>query len=80
MQAAVDEAARAAGRDPGEVERAANVTGLAGTPDAWADPLARIVTDLRFTTLIVALPGQDPVGAVRRLGEDVAPRLRALLG
>ena len=72
MQAAIDEAARRAGRDPAEIERAVNVTGLGDDP---ADELARIA-ELGFTTLIVSLPGDDPVGFVRRLGEDVAPRLR----
>src|SRR5436190_884755 len=72
MQAAIDEAARRAGRDPAEIERAVNVTGLGHDP---ADELARIA-ELGFTTLIVSLPGDDPVGFVRRLGEDVAPRLR----
>jgi alkanesulfonate monooxygenase SsuD/methylene tetrahydromethanopterin reductase-like flavin-dependent oxidoreductase (luciferase family) len=79
MQAAVDEAARAAGRDPGEIERAVNVMSLdGGGPPQWADQLARIATGLRFTTLLVAVPGDDPVGFVRTLGEDVAPRLREL--
>ena len=72
MQAAIDEAARRAGRDPAEIERAVNVTALGDDP---ADELARIA-ELGFTTLIVSLPGDDPVGFVRRLGEDVAPRLR----
>ena len=75
-QAAVDEAARAAGRDPAEIERAVNVMSADADPDA----LARIVSDLGFTTLLVAVPDDDPVGFIRRLGEEVAPRLRALLG
>jgi alkanesulfonate monooxygenase SsuD/methylene tetrahydromethanopterin reductase-like flavin-dependent oxidoreductase (luciferase family) len=79
MHAAVDEGAQAAGRDPAEIERAVNVMALEGPPGDWADELARIVTELRFTTVLVGLPGDDPLGFVRRLGEDVAPRLRALL-
>jgi alkanesulfonate monooxygenase SsuD/methylene tetrahydromethanopterin reductase-like flavin-dependent oxidoreductase (luciferase family) len=75
-QAAVDEAARAAGRDPSEIERAVNVMSL----DGGAEQLARIVADLGFTTVLVGVPEDDPVGFVRRLGEDVAPRLRTLLG
>jgi alkanesulfonate monooxygenase SsuD/methylene tetrahydromethanopterin reductase-like flavin-dependent oxidoreductase (luciferase family) len=74
--AAIDEAARKAGRDPSEIERAANVTGLGG--DA-AGELARVVSDLGFTTLFVSVPDDDPVGFVRRLGEDIAPRMRARL-
>jgi alkanesulfonate monooxygenase SsuD/methylene tetrahydromethanopterin reductase-like flavin-dependent oxidoreductase (luciferase family) len=71
-QAAIDEAARAAGRDPGEVVRAANVPGLG---DAPLDRLAH-VAELGFTVLLAGVPDEDPVGFVRRLGEDVAPRLR----
>jgi alkanesulfonate monooxygenase SsuD/methylene tetrahydromethanopterin reductase-like flavin-dependent oxidoreductase (luciferase family) len=79
MHAAVDEAARAAGRDPAQIERAVNVMALAGAPDTWVEQLARIATELRFSTMLVALPDEDPGGFVRRLGEDVAPRLRERL-
>jgi alkanesulfonate monooxygenase SsuD/methylene tetrahydromethanopterin reductase-like flavin-dependent oxidoreductase (luciferase family) len=80
MQRAIDEAARAAGRAPEDVERAVNVMGLEGGPGSWAQQLARIASELRFTTLLVAVPGDgDPVGFARRLGEDVAPRVRELL-
>jgi alkanesulfonate monooxygenase SsuD/methylene tetrahydromethanopterin reductase-like flavin-dependent oxidoreductase (luciferase family) len=78
--AAIDEAARAAGRDPTEVDRALNVMSLNGKPATWADQLARISEELRFSTLLVGVPQQDPVTFVRRLGEDTAPRLRELLG
>lgn len=73
-QAAIDEAARAAGRDPESIERAVNVMSLESP-----DQLARIVTELRFSTVMVGVPDDDPVGFVRRLGEDVAPRVRALV-
>jgi alkanesulfonate monooxygenase SsuD/methylene tetrahydromethanopterin reductase-like flavin-dependent oxidoreductase (luciferase family) len=75
-QAAIDEAARGAGRDPSEIERAANVTGLGDDP---AGELARLLSDLRFTTAFVSVPQEDPVGFVRRLGEEVAPRVRERL-
>jgi alkanesulfonate monooxygenase SsuD/methylene tetrahydromethanopterin reductase-like flavin-dependent oxidoreductase (luciferase family) len=80
MHAAVDEGARRAGRDPVQIERAVNVAALGGGPETWTDRLAGIVTDLGFSTLIVGLPGDDPVTFIRRLGEDVAPRLRERLG
>ncbi len=77
--AAIDEAARAAGRDPDDVVRAVNVMALDdGGPDVWADQLAQIA-GLRFSTLLVAVSGDDPLGFIRRLGDDVAPRLRQLL-
>jgi alkanesulfonate monooxygenase SsuD/methylene tetrahydromethanopterin reductase-like flavin-dependent oxidoreductase (luciferase family) len=77
MHAAIDEAASRAGRDPAHIERAVNVMEPAG--DDLAERLARIATDLRFTTLIVGVPEEDPVGFVRRLGEEVAPRVRELV-
>ena len=78
--AAIDEAARAAGRDPTEIDRALNVMSLNGAPATWVDQLARISEELRFSTLLVGVPQHDPLAFVRRLGEDTAPRLRELLG
>jgi len=49
-------------------------------PSHWPDQLARIASELRFDTLLVSVPQEDPVGFVRRLGEEVAPRTRELLG
>src|SRR5450755_1633124 len=54
--AAIDEAARAAGREPTEIERALNVMVLEGQPATWADQLARISEELGFSTLLVAVP------------------------
>jgi alkanesulfonate monooxygenase SsuD/methylene tetrahydromethanopterin reductase-like flavin-dependent oxidoreductase (luciferase family) len=77
---AIDEAARAAGRYPAEIERALNVMALEGAPASWAEQLARIASELRFSTILVSVPQEDPVGFVRGLGEDVAPRVRELVG
>jgi alkanesulfonate monooxygenase SsuD/methylene tetrahydromethanopterin reductase-like flavin-dependent oxidoreductase (luciferase family) len=75
--AAIDEAARKAGRDPAEIERAVNVTGLGDDP---VGELERVLGELRFTTAIVGIPdGEDKVGFVRRLGEGVAARVRERL-
>jgi len=76
MQDSIDEAARGAGRDPADVRRAANVTQLEGDPSTWADQLTRIATDLRFDVLLVAPSEEDPVGSIRRLGEEIAPVVR----
>jgi alkanesulfonate monooxygenase SsuD/methylene tetrahydromethanopterin reductase-like flavin-dependent oxidoreductase (luciferase family) len=73
MQAAIDEAAERAGRNPAEIERAVNA--MAG---ADADALARIA-GLGFSTLLVGLPDEDAVDFVRRLGEEIAPRVRELV-
>jgi alkanesulfonate monooxygenase SsuD/methylene tetrahydromethanopterin reductase-like flavin-dependent oxidoreductase (luciferase family) len=77
MQAKVDEGAKAAGRDPAEIERAVNLMGFDGGAEDAAEQLARVV-ELGFTTLIVGVPDEDPVGAIRRLGEEIAPRVREL--
>jgi alkanesulfonate monooxygenase SsuD/methylene tetrahydromethanopterin reductase-like flavin-dependent oxidoreductase (luciferase family) len=78
-QAAISEAARAAGREPGDVERVVNVMELDGDASSWADQLARVASELDFSTMLVSVPSEDPIGFVRRLGEDVAPRLRELV-
>jgi alkanesulfonate monooxygenase SsuD/methylene tetrahydromethanopterin reductase-like flavin-dependent oxidoreductase (luciferase family) len=71
---AVDEAARAAGREPSEIRRVANV----GSEIASVDALAPLVAELGFDALVLS-PGDDPVDGVRRIAEDVAPALRARL-
>jgi alkanesulfonate monooxygenase SsuD/methylene tetrahydromethanopterin reductase-like flavin-dependent oxidoreductase (luciferase family) len=77
--AVIDEAAGRAGRNPAEIERAVNVMD-AGDAGAMADRLARIVTELRFETVLVSVPGDDPASFVERLGAEVAPRVRELAG
>jgi hypothetical protein len=79
MQALVDEAARGAGRELSAVERAVNVMALEGDPERWPNQLAD-VHELGFTTLLVGLPQDDPTAMVRRLGEEVRPRLLELVG
>ena len=76
-QAVIDEAARAAGRSPEDVIRAVNVTPTGSDPRRLVDQLVQIVEDLHFATVLVGVPRDDPVGFVRRLGEEVAPALRA---
>jgi hypothetical protein len=68
---AIDEAAKEAGRDPAVVRRLINVG--AGTD---ADRLVRLITEDRFETLILGPDSEDPVGSIRRIGEELAPRLR----
>jgi alkanesulfonate monooxygenase SsuD/methylene tetrahydromethanopterin reductase-like flavin-dependent oxidoreductase (luciferase family) len=75
-QRAIDEAARRAGRDPGDIVRAANV-GLGGSAD-WLDAehVADFAARLRLDALLVSLPGEDPLAFIGALGETAAP-LRA---
>jgi alkanesulfonate monooxygenase SsuD/methylene tetrahydromethanopterin reductase-like flavin-dependent oxidoreductase (luciferase family) len=75
MQARIDEAAKLAGREPADVRRIVNVMALDGDPEAWPDELAR-VADLGFETILVGVPDDGERDFVRRLGEEVAPRLR----
>lgn len=77
MQAAIDEAAKAAGRDPAQIERAVNVMSVEPDPSAAVDAIAGVV-ELGFTTVLVGVPDDDPIGFVRRLGEEIAPRVREL--
>jgi alkanesulfonate monooxygenase SsuD/methylene tetrahydromethanopterin reductase-like flavin-dependent oxidoreductase (luciferase family)/hemerythrin-like domain-containing protein len=85
MNHVIDEAARAAGRDPAAVRRLYNVSGsfqprggrgISGTEEDWADQLAALVLDLGMSTFIL---GTDDVEDLRRFGEEVAPRVRDLV-
>jgi alkanesulfonate monooxygenase SsuD/methylene tetrahydromethanopterin reductase-like flavin-dependent oxidoreductase (luciferase family) len=71
-QAAIDEAARRAGRDPGDIARAANV-GL-GDSAEWLDAerVAELAGRLRIDALLVSTPDQDPLGFIAALGETAA--------
>jgi alkanesulfonate monooxygenase SsuD/methylene tetrahydromethanopterin reductase-like flavin-dependent oxidoreductase (luciferase family) len=79
-QDVIDEAARRAERDPASIVRAANV-GLED-PTEFLDPkrLAQVATELRFEVALVNVPSEEPLEFIRRLGEEVAPRARALAG
>lgn len=80
--AAVDEAAAAAGRDPGEVRRLLNINGqflptargpLEGPAEQWAEELA----DLALTDGISAfILGSDDPDELRRFAAEVAPAVR----
>jgi hypothetical protein len=70
----VDEAARAAGRDPSEIRRALNVT-LDGDPAGWPDTLRRLAGK-RFETFFVSAADGDPLDVVRAVAE-AAGELRA---
>jgi alkanesulfonate monooxygenase SsuD/methylene tetrahydromethanopterin reductase-like flavin-dependent oxidoreductase (luciferase family) len=75
MHARIDDAAERAGRNPAAIKRIANTPALEGQPDTWAGQLSH-AAELGFETLIVPVPEDDPIGFIRRLGEDVAPRMR----
>jgi alkanesulfonate monooxygenase SsuD/methylene tetrahydromethanopterin reductase-like flavin-dependent oxidoreductase (luciferase family) len=71
MQTVVDEAARSAGRDPSEVERAVNVMVLEGEPWTWADQLARV--RLHLAARGTPARGRHKRGAPARRGSAAAP-------
>jgi alkanesulfonate monooxygenase SsuD/methylene tetrahydromethanopterin reductase-like flavin-dependent oxidoreductase (luciferase family) len=68
-QAAIDEAARRAGRDPGDIVRAANV-GLEDSTE-WLHPerIAELAGRLRLDALLISTPDEDPLGFIAGLGE-----------
>ena len=78
----IDDAARAAGRDPREIRRLANISGafsserhgfLQGPPEQWVEELLPFVLELGLGTFILA--GDDP-DAIAVWGGEVAPALR----
>jgi alkanesulfonate monooxygenase SsuD/methylene tetrahydromethanopterin reductase-like flavin-dependent oxidoreductase (luciferase family) len=88
-QAAIDDAARAAGRDPADVLRVANVNGaivdgdvtgwLHGPVDHWVGELTRLARDLRFDGFVLWHDHDDPVGQTERFATEVVPRVREAL-
>lgn len=83
LQERIDEAARAAGRDPTEIRRVYNVVGtidgggdgLRGTAAEWVDWLTSFAVELRFDTLIF-WPQGEVVAQVERFAQEVAPAVR----
>lgn len=78
----VDEAARAAGRDPRQIRRMLNVQGsfpargrdfLQGPPEQWVEDLLPLVLEHGFSTFIL---GTDDPRAIQTFGSEVAPALR----
>ncbi len=85
MNARIDEAAVAAGREPAAVRRLLNVSGefaasgsglLHGPASQWAEELAGLALDAGISGFILA---SDDPAAIERLGQEVAPAVRALV-
>jgi hypothetical protein len=87
MTALLDEAAVAAGRDPGEIQRIYNIAGrftelgsnefLVGPPKQWADQLTELALELGVSGFVLAPPGHDVDRELRTFAEEVAPLIRA---
>ena len=85
-QRVIDDAARAAGRDPADVRRIYNVigtigpsprrTGLTGDARLWADTLSAWATDLGFDTFVF-WPLGDPRRQLEAFAGEVVPAVRA---
>lgn len=71
--AAIDEAAASAGRDPREIRRLLNVGQLATDPREFAERLARLALEDGIGTFILA---SDDPGSLQRFGEEIAPAVR----
>jgi alkanesulfonate monooxygenase SsuD/methylene tetrahydromethanopterin reductase-like flavin-dependent oxidoreductase (luciferase family)/hemerythrin-like domain-containing protein len=84
MNAAIDEAATAAGRRPDQVRRLFNVNGsfgtggafLQGPPGEWAEQLAELTLRTGMSTYILSAAAGDDV---QRFAEEVAPAVRELV-
>ena len=83
MHARIDEAAVAAGRDPGEIARVYNVWGaidgpggfLQGSVHQWVEELTGLVVEHGMDTFVFG-PSVDPVPQLRRFAAEVAPAVR----
>ena len=88
-QATIDEAARAAGRDPERIRRVANLNGritagaqegwLRGPVEHWTEELVRLVRELRFDGFVLWPDDEDVLGQTERFASEVVPRVREAL-
>jgi alkanesulfonate monooxygenase SsuD/methylene tetrahydromethanopterin reductase-like flavin-dependent oxidoreductase (luciferase family) len=84
MNAIIDDAARAAGRQPAEIRRLYNLNGqfgrgagfLEGSPSDWAQQLCELTLTEGISTYIVSVNSSEDV---RRFAEEVAPAVRELV-
>lgn len=86
--AVIDEAAAAAGRDPGRIRRIYNLFGqiadddggrgefLQGGAAQWIDELTGLAVEHRMDTFVFG-PAGDPERQLRRFAQEVAPAVRA---
>ena len=83
--ARIDDAARAAGREPADIQRVYNVFGaitdgpptgfLQGPADQWVDELTELVLDGGMDTFVFAAQDDD-VSQIQRFAREVAPAVR----
>jgi alkanesulfonate monooxygenase SsuD/methylene tetrahydromethanopterin reductase-like flavin-dependent oxidoreductase (luciferase family)/hemerythrin-like domain-containing protein len=84
MNAAIDEAALEAGRQPEDIVRLFNINGtfgdgsgfLEGPPQRWAEQLAQLTLETGMSAYILAASSPDEI---RRFAEEVVPATRELV-
>jgi hypothetical protein len=85
LNSRIDEAAEAAGRDPGEIRRAYNVmgsiggvgaSGLTGPAEQWIETLTSFVLDVGMDTFLFWPTSSDRLGQFERFGNEVVPAVR----
>lgn len=85
LNAAIDDSARAAGREPSAIRRYMNLGGhfsdadgdlLSGSPESWARDLASLTTEHGITGFIFAT---DDAEEIEIIGTQVAPATRELV-
>ena len=87
-QKAIDEAARAAGRDPATIRRIANLSGeitdgasgesgewLHGPVEHWVEELTKLVRDFGFDGFVLS-PADGSLEQIERFATEVAPAVR----
>ncbi|MEU0991561.1 LLM class flavin-dependent oxidoreductase [Streptomyces sp. NPDC005953] len=90
MTRTIDDAARAAERDPADVRRIYTVTGrfsrlasdgfLTGPPEQWARQLTDLALTHGMSGFVLAPSGPDTDRELRVFAEEVAPLVRAAVG
>jgi alkanesulfonate monooxygenase SsuD/methylene tetrahydromethanopterin reductase-like flavin-dependent oxidoreductase (luciferase family) len=86
-QGLIDEAARAAGRDPTAIRRVANLNGaitdgrsdgwLHGPVEHWIEELTRLANDLGFDGFVIWPDDEDVLGQTERFATEVVPEVRS---
>jgi hypothetical protein len=77
--ARIDEAALAAGRDPGAIRRVYNIGPFEGPVEQWVEMLAMWATELGVDAFVY-WPADTGTDVIHRLATEVAPAVRSALG
>ena len=82
----IDESAIAAGRNPRDIRRIANINGaiadgavtswLHGPVEHWVEELTKLCRDLRFDGMILWVDDEDVLGQTERFATEVVPAVR----